>query len=375
MDFRKEMTGFYMHSVCLPEKVTKRFDDLVGENLEFQCPSGDVWHVGLIRSGDKLVLQPGWSNFVSSNNVSQNDILLFKLMSGSTFKVRILNSIGHEKNGSLGGGANAVFIEKAVDIKVEEGSMIQSSSKIKRVTRGYNTSTEKSRSNPCPRKRSPCQNQSSLPVKKRLKLDGQRFLCQEEKEVCEEDEFDESEVEEETLEEARRTALLVMEHQALLRRKMGLLKNDDPSKTKTQKHSNSDVPVGYAYAPQNWRAMSAKQKTRANFLALKIQTGNPIFLHALQQSCLTKKSCVAVPKDFSAKHLPKGNQTFVLHRPEKENTWSVRYYFRKTHQSIEGSSWLKFVQENNLREGDICMFELVNSAHQIAFRVHVAQAT
>ena len=49
------------------------------------------------------------------------------------------------------------------------------------------------------------------------------------------------------------------------------------------------MPVGYAYAPQRWRAMSAEQKTRANCLALEIQTGNPLFLHVLQQSCLNKK--------------------------------------------------------------------------------------
>jgi hypothetical protein len=123
--------------------------------------------------------------------------------------------------------------------------------------------------------------------------------------------------------ETRRIHLLVAEHQALLRRKMGLLKNDPIN---NQNLSNvfsfqqfsiyiflnkkydvnaclnfnagnynagyCEAPVDYDCAPQQWRAMSAEQKARANRLALQVQMGNPAFVHVLKRSCQTKKSCI-----------------------------------------------------------------------------------
>jgi hypothetical protein len=123
--------------------------------------------------------------------------------------------------------------------------------------------------------------------------------------------------------ETRRIHLLVAEHQALLRRKMGLLKNDPIN---NQNLSNvlsfqqfsiyiflnkkydvnaclnfnagnynagyCEAPVDYDCAPQQWRAMSAEQKARANRLALQVQVGNPAFVHVLKRSCHTKKSCI-----------------------------------------------------------------------------------
>ncbi|KAF3333855.1 B3 domain-containing protein [Carex littledalei] len=221
--------NFRLQSRCLPEKATKRFKDFVGKILEFKCSRGDVWHVGLIRSGDKLVLEPGWNNFASSNNVIQNDILLFQLVSGSTFEVRIFNS-GVEKCDDFEG--------EAYDDKVQEGIMSPYSSKI-------NGTSAK----PHSRKRSRSQNHNSLPLRKQLKKSNCGSHCQEkEKTACKEvrkvlseerEEFLESEgkyeisppvknmnrQEEETLEEARNSGLLVIEYQAHLGRKSGLLEN------------------------------------------------------------------------------------------------------------------------------------------------------
>ena len=196
---------------CLPEKVTKHFNDFVGKILEFKCPSGtDVWHVGLIGSGDNLVLQPGWSDFASSNNVSQNDMLLFKLVGGCTFEVRIFDPFGREKGGD--------FEEEADEDKVQEGT-------------GTSAKTHS-------RKRSWGQNCNSLPLKKRLKKSDCGSPCQENekterKEMHIKEEYEISSVKkinsyvEKIIEEARNDNLLVLEHQTLLRRRLGLLKNDN----------------------------------------------------------------------------------------------------------------------------------------------------
>ncbi|KAF3339553.1 B3 domain-containing protein [Carex littledalei] len=266
---------------CLLEKVTKHFNDFVGKILEFKCPSStDVWHVGLIGSGDKLVLQPGWSDFASSNNVSQNNLLLFKLVGGCTFEVRIFDPFGREKGGDFEGEAD--------EDKVQEGT---------KIVQGRNGTS----ANPHPRKRSRIrQNSNSPPLKKWLK------------------------------------------------------KSD------------------YACVPRCWKVMSIEQKTRADRLAFQIQAGNPAFLHLIKQS---KRPSTVIPKEFSAKHLQKRNQTFILRLIEKENSWPLKYYFRRDFtNTIEGKPFNKFIEENHLKERDVCVFELVTTADQISFIVRVSRA-
>lgn len=81
----------------LPERVTARFTGLIGKLLEHKRQSGGSWHVELIRSGVKLLLQSGWSNFASANNVLQNDLLLFKFIGDSRFEVQIFDQMGWVK--------------------------------------------------------------------------------------------------------------------------------------------------------------------------------------------------------------------------------------------------------------------------------------
>ncbi|KAJ4785009.1 B3 domain-containing protein [Rhynchospora pubera] len=98
MHFCKHMNGFFMHSITLPEKVKIHFASLAGKLLELKRPNGKIWYVGLVKNGEKLVLQPGWHDFVSANDVSQNDLLVFKYNSETTFEVLIFDQSGFEKS-------------------------------------------------------------------------------------------------------------------------------------------------------------------------------------------------------------------------------------------------------------------------------------
>ncbi|KAJ1690157.1 hypothetical protein LUZ63_014312 [Rhynchospora breviuscula] len=392
MYFHKRMTGFYMHSVCLPENVTKHFSSLVGKFLKFKCPGGDTWQVELIKAGDKLVLEAGWNKFAGSNNVWQDDLLTFKLVSGSTFEVRIFDSLGWEICGSSGEekeeedeeeeeATNDVSIGKAHEFQVQEGSMSHASSRIKTATGKDCTSAKSALNLHAGKKRSSSHNQNSFPLQKRLKTSNCPSLCPEDEKVVRKEVPRSSQEKEEEfleeLEEARRNDLLATAHPNLLAGKKGL-QEYGPSETKSPKENHSrdcGVPVDFVCGQFRWRTMTDEQKTRANSLAVEINAGNPAFLHVLQKSCLAKKPSIYIPKEFSAKYLPDQNQTILLRRPEKESIWLANYYFCPRRQRIESRSLFKFMQENNLQEGDICMFELDTSADQTTFTVHVSRAT
>lgn len=81
-----------------------------------------------------------------------------------------------------------------------------------------------------------------------------------------------------------------------------------------------------------------------------------------------------IPAKFSAEQLPREIQEVVLCRPKKETTWQIKYYCRKNHQTFEGTLRRKFVLENKLQEGNVCLFEMVKTARQITFVVHISRA-
>jgi B3 DNA binding domain len=82
----------------------------------------------------------------------------------------------------------------------------------------------------------------------------------------------------------------------------------------------------------------------------------------------------SIPKKFSAEHLPKESQDLVLYCPVKKKTWEVRYFYGQYQQFIRYAGWGKFVQENNLRVGDACLFELIKISQPITFVVQVSRA-
>lgn len=83
----------------------------------------------------------------------------------------------------------------------------------------------------------------------------------------------------------------------------------------------------------------------------------------------------SVPKKFSAEHLPKESQDLVLFFPEKSGVWVVRYFYSQHQQFIRYAGWGRFVNENNLQEGDTCSFELIKILPPITFVVRVSRAS
>ncbi|KAJ4788112.1 hypothetical protein LUZ62_039358 [Rhynchospora pubera] len=236
MHFYKHMGGFFMHSIILPEKLTRQLAHLAGKVLELKRPSGGTWHVGLIMSGEKLVLQPGWNDFASANRISQNDHLVFKFIGESKFEVFIFDPTGCEKGGNF---------EK--DEQGQDGSL----------------------------------------------------------------------------------------------------------------------------------GSIVEQKYKAKQLTCKVQANNPYFLTILKKYNLTSPCRLRFPADFSADHLPKENLEVILCCPDQGKTWFVTSYFylSRNEQTLRGSTLEKFMKENELQEGDLCVFELFKNAKRLTFEVHVSRAT
>jgi len=78
-----------------------------------------------------------------------------------------------------------------------------------------------------------------------------------------------------------------------------------------------------------------------------------------------------IPRQFAADHLGERSHEIILRRPNRKDKWCVRYYYTTVIRSVKGYHLSKFVRENKLREGDICVFELMKGKRRVTMSVHV----
>uniref|UniRef100_J3NEL9 TF-B3 domain-containing protein n=1 Tax=Oryza brachyantha TaxID=4533 RepID=J3NEL9_ORYBR len=78
-----------------------------------------------------------------------------------------------------------------------------------------------------------------------------------------------------------------------------------------------------------------------------------------------------VPSKFAADHLENRSHEILLIRPNKKEKWYVKYYHGSTNRGFNCHRWIKFMRENRLREGYICIFELMKGARRVTMTVHV----
>jgi hypothetical protein len=67
-------------------------------------------------------------------------------------------------------------------------------------------------------------------------------------------------------------------------------------------------------------------------------------------------------------------KTIILQRPEKTCTWKVDLYIDNTknikNYLLQGG-WTKFVRENKLHDGDICLFEPLENEKEPTMNVYI----
>lgn len=74
-----------------------------------------------------------------------------------------------------------------------------------------------------------------------------------------------------------------------------------------------------------------------------------------------------VPSSFSREHLPKEKVMLFLWDP-KGKAWEVAFTPGNNCNGYLSGGWSKFSRAHNLREGDVCIFELVGECQ---LQVHI----
>ncbi|XP_058728313.1 B3 domain-containing transcription factor VRN1-like [Vicia villosa] len=129
---------------------------------------------------------------------------------------------------------------------------------------------------------------------------------------------------------------------------------------KDEKDSSTEcINVMHYPEQKNFTSKIEKALTKAK----NYKSQNPLFIVVMTSSYSNQYMCV--PFDFEQKYLKKDQSDMVLRVMDDDRTWIVKYSERRI-----SSGWRTFASDNNLKVGDVCLFEMINY-EAYAFRVLV----
>ncbi|TKW29342.1 hypothetical protein SEVIR_3G389400v4 [Setaria viridis] len=312
--FFKLMTGDFAKGISIPDKFAKNLNGI--GCIDLKAPSGETWNIGLEKHADELFLMSRWEDFVKAHVLKENDLLIFTYSGNSSFDVLIFEASGCEKVSSLFGNRTAPDLHKHFDYMADRGKQAEhyALTDSKETTAPsqlagfpHHASTSKKSGGRNPRQLPESPNSSNNHVK-----------CDD---IREED------------------------------------SDEEYAKSK------------YCYTRIAER-LSDEEKEEIISLA-SIRSDNPAFVTVLQMSHVRRKNNFLIfPNRFVADHFDSRLHEITLVRPNRKDKWCVKYYYARSAQGVRNYTFSKFVQENRLREGDICAFELMKGSRRVTMTVH-----
>ncbi|XP_038723749.1 B3 domain-containing transcription factor VRN1-like [Tripterygium wilfordii] len=101
---------------------------------------------------------------------------------------------------------------------------------------------------------------------------------------------------------------------------------------------------------------------------------NPYFKVVMTQTSVRKGYGLRIPMAFARRYL-RENQSDVTLCVSTGRTWSTEYHHHKERsdqRTLLYRGWHEFVHDNNLKVGDVCVFELINIS-EVRFKVFIFQ--
>lgn len=121
------------------------------------------------------------------------------------------------------------------------------------------------------------------------------------------------------------------------------------------------------------RPVTNEEKEKTWQLASAVKLANPSFRVMMRETHVYKRFFMTIPAEFVAEHL-RGTWTAAnLHIHNETGSW-LNVFCRCQGRSLglHGVKWRNFVEDNNLEEGDVCIFELTNATGvNLAFSVRI----
>ncbi|KAL4653423.1 hypothetical protein ACB092_01G302100 [Castanea dentata] len=122
--------------------------------------------------------------------------------------------------------------------------------------------------------------------------------------------------------------------------------------------------------------LSASEKDRALQRVRAFVSNNHFFMVVMQPSYVYPGTSMSISPSFAMKYMRKMSGEFVILRSFNGRTWSVKFSFYEAIAQTKAmfqQGWKEFARDNNLKVGDVCIFELTNGI-EVAFKVAIFRA-
>ncbi|KAF7803593.1 B3 domain-containing transcription factor VRN1-like isoform X2 [Senna tora] len=334
-----------LQSIRIPNKFTGRYGGGLPNPVFLKPPDGKEWRIYWTKHDNGFWLQNGWEEFASFYSLNMGHLVLFKYEGTSQFVVHIFDQsateIEYPSHDTLGQKDNLTKISDENIVEVLDD--MPSSKKV---------GPKVPRSSPRPHKK-------------------MRTATHEDVE--------------------KRTSNLQNFHVGVKSR------SGQPQGTESQKSTNEELKACKQESEEdmggrtltknkclNWEderrmdSLTALKKTRASKRARTFRSQNPSFRVVMRPSYVNYRFRLHLPLEFFKTYLQKKNNTARVKLLVEDGVWSVRYMSRRAGKQYVLElhyGWKKFVEDNDLKVGDVCLFELIQRTKPTTLQVTIFRAS
>lgn len=369
----------------LPDDFMRKYGGDISPTVTLTVPDGSVWRVIMKKVDNKFWFLDGWNEFVQNYSISTGYLLVFKYEGKSHFTVNIFSLPTSEINyqspaqrsneASLFGKRLTIFEEMededSVEIMESSPTKLTPSLLQNKAVSGSADKLTPGKSRPPPALQNlfngsklnsinwgvggntPSRNDNS--VDNQLTRDiGLQFNVVEFKKSNEELKLRAA-----TDEKVKKTAVK--------KRKSDV--QEPPSEHEDEVEMRNRF---YESASARKRTATAEEREKAINAAKTFEPSNPFCRVVLRPSYLYRGCIMYLPSCFAEKNL-NGVSGIIKLQISDGRQWPVRCLYRGGRAKLS-QGWFEFSLENNLGEGDVCVFELV-ATKEVVLQVTVFRIT
>lgn len=421
--FFKVMLGDFQTVLQIPPAFVRLLRYQVPKDAFLEGPSGQVWLVTVHCTSTGMAFEQGWQTFVSDHSLDIGDFLVFKYAGKSHFMVQIFGRSGCEKRDAFNVRKSRTYcmndrtekrqdsrrgnthmenfcslpdktgISLAHNDKNEEddevqvletapnttfmgdSSMQMNSTRTKpRIYSGYNSDTL------CNYLKSEdtvgikenivklglsttnylqVEKEAGIPIHQRIVIDSEEESLQRTLTA------DDSKM---SVGEADSSPTNVVSRHKPLRHAVQLVK--DVKTAKQTHHAAKDEGKKYVstHYVSRRRPVTQTEREKALEAAQSFKSRKPFALLTMKQSQVYQGFWLSLSAGFSKRCLPDARLQLTLVGPS-EKKWTVCYLGNRRNPGLSGG-WKRFTLDNNLEEGDVCIFEMDN-VENYTLKVHI----
>ncbi|KAJ9186677.1 hypothetical protein P3X46_002223 [Hevea brasiliensis] len=331
----------------IPAEFTKHMEERISGSVSLTGPSGNVWPVNLTQQDNDIFLDHGWPTFVKDHLIECGDVLVFRYDGELCFSVQIFDVSGCEKE--------AAFHSKCSQDPNQFGRSIGQ----KREREGKAASSDKSCEYLLKKVRGDSSELYSEHINKNLGagvIISNKEGCQLEEVITAKKCREENSYHEQCFSPCPISVI--------------------PSQSKTC-YQNSEADIQKRIGKDENlpdRVTGSILSQREKRVAQSFISCFPYFVRIMKRFNISGSYTLNIPYKFSTAHLPNCKTEIVL-RTVKGACWTVNSVpttrVHTSHTFCGG--WMAFVRGNDIKMGDVCIFELVRKCELRVFILRVGK--